>query len=327
MSLLQNALKLVQEETEEEQAIAEEVVPQETPIEEPVDEIEGVEETKTVVDIEVKEEQEASQEACTDCQTTQATHAKTSVFSSNLERAGGDIVVTNQDQLNNDKDLSFTYDEGKGSKEMVQLTGPLSEVYTRALNIYYAKKPVLDTDSIPEDISQAENEEIMASAFISPTELKEQMTVSKESVQLDDTSIAAVITEISQNKLSNAAQDKFVFVNDSIMTDIQNKEAGTVVFLSSKKEATKPEVIDTVQSAACKKNKNVILVVEAETKFFSGGMGMRRKWLDLSENSNYNPNFSEEEFKYAAEKLYAENGINVIFGFEGFVNYLNQAAV
>lgn len=58
-------------------------------------------------------------------------------------------------QLNKDdgsegsKDASFTYDEGDGGKpDMIVMSGPLGQVMTQALGVYFAKKPY---DDEPED--------------------------------------------------------------------------------------------------------------------------------------------------------------------------------
>ncbi len=50
-----------------------------------------------------------------------------------------------------DTDLNrFTYDEGGGIKDKIIMTGPLSQVFTQALNILFEKKPLELTDNPPQ---------------------------------------------------------------------------------------------------------------------------------------------------------------------------------
>ncbi len=49
-----------------------------------------------------------------------------------------------------DKLNSFTYDEGGGVKDKIVMTGPLSQVFTQALNILFEKKPLQLTNNPPE---------------------------------------------------------------------------------------------------------------------------------------------------------------------------------
>ena len=101
----------------------------------------------------VKKTPEVSNESCDTCQNTvvassNMTTTTTTTNTSGAVDLGGDTTTRVEN--------GFTYDDGKGKKDVVQLTGPLSEAYTRALNLYYAKKPILDADSVPDDISEAD---------------------------------------------------------------------------------------------------------------------------------------------------------------------------
>lgn len=220
---------------------------------------------------------------------------------------------------------SFTYDEGKGRKEIVQLSGPLSEIYTRALNIYYAKKPAFDEEQIPEDISQADTDALMSAAMLTPTRTESQ--ASAESIQLDDEKLRAVLTAIQKDKLDQEHEDKFEFVNDCIAADIEATEPDVIAFMSPYDSALKPEVIDTVQTAARNKNKDVVMVITDNTHFFTKGMGARNNWIDLSDDAQYNPVYGDKTFDAAVESIYISNGIKVVNCFNGLICYLNKRKV
>ena len=264
-------------------------------------------ESKICLDDNEESMESTSQENCADCDIP---------TSSNL--------VTNQpvkEQNGEDKN-SFTYDEGKGKKDIIQLSGPLSEVYTRALNIYYAKKPAFDTDSMPEGLSQSDTEALMSSSMIAKTGDQ----ASQESAQLDDTHMRAIVAAVHSNRLNEEAKDKFEFVNDSVISDIKNTQTDVVAQFTPFEDALKPEVIDTVQTAAEDKNKQVIMVITDNDHFFSRAMNADRRHIDLSENANYNPVFGPKEFDAAVESLYVSNGITVVNGFKGLVQHLNTLA-
>ena len=246
-----------------------------------------------------------SVEDCVDCNTTNTSN-----------------MVTNQPTTNDsDKDKgSFTYDEGKGKKDIVQLTGPLSEVYTRALNIYYAKKPAFDTDSMPEGMSQSDTEALMNSSMIAKTE----DAPSQESAQLEDSHMRAVIAAVHSAKLNEEAKDKFEFVNDSIISDIQNSQTDIVAQFTPFEDALKPEVVDAVQTSAEDKDKQIVMVITDNDQFFTKAASTGRKHIDLSENASYNPVFGPKDFDTAIESIYISNGVTVVNGFEGLVNYLNS---
>ena len=253
-----------------------------------------------------------SQEGCSDCE---AAREETTVASQPVN-ANGNLVST---QPAADSEKGFTYDEGKGTKNIVQLTGPLSEFYTRALNIYYAKKPAFDADSVPENITQTETENLLSSSMIA-------QTISKESVQLDDSELRAVVATVQEARLTEKAQDKFAFVNDSILSDIEDSEAQTLVQFTSSANAMRPAVIDLVRTKAEDKNKNVIMVITDETKFFTQGAGITRRWIDLSENSEYNPVYKHQQVNAALESLYGDHVKKIVFGFENLIDYLNEQA-
>lgn len=275
-----------------------------------------VQETYDLSTEDIKEDLESlSEENCVDCGDKATT-------------VSGNFITNQPAVVKEDKDSGdFTYDEGKGKKDIVQLTGPLSEVYTRALNIYYAKKPAFDTDSIPDGLSQSETEDLMNSAMIAqdPDKLAEGK-MATESAQLEDTNMRAIIAAVQDYQLVDEAQSKFAFVNDSLITDIKDAQTDIVAQFTPFENALKPEVVDAVHSSAEDKGENVVMVITDNDHFFTHGLSANKKFINLNENSNHNPVFGPKDFDAAIESLYTSKGIKVVNGFEGLVTHLNTLA-
>lgn len=270
----------------------------------------------------VSKENHYSEEACAGC----AANASANVSAGNLVTVDGNTkaeAITNSGSFppkGEQPSDGFTYDEGKGRKDIVQLTGPLSEVYTRALNIYYAKKPAFDADSVPEGMSQTETEELLNASMIP------KLQQASESVQLQDSQMQAVLTDVLSTKLDDKAKDKFDFVNDSILSDLKETDPKVTAYFMPFKSAMHPEVIDLVTTKASDRNKEIVMVITDETKALSKGQGVRRHWIDLNENSTVNPTFTSNDKSMALESVYINNGVKVVNGFSGFVQYLNALA-
>ena len=71
--------------------------------------------------------------------------------SCNSNKYGYSEVKQGQDTNGRLKD-GFTYDDSKGIKDSVILTGPLSEVYTKALNITLRKTPLVKPEEDTPDL-------------------------------------------------------------------------------------------------------------------------------------------------------------------------------
>lgn len=217
-----------------------------------------------------------------------------------------------------DKKASATYDEGKGTKEIIQLTGPLSEVFTRALNIKFAKKPAFDSESVPDNISESELDELSASTKIAGL----KSSVSKESQQQEESEMLDIIETLKKNNDKDELIDKFNFVHSNIVTDLKDTTPAVKVHMVPSTAVFKPSVIDVVQEDAEDKNKEVVLLITDETKFFAKGVGIKNKYLDLSENSTYNPVFNHHRDFPALESIYNGYDTKIIVGVESFLKYL-----
>ena len=272
-----------------------------------------------------------SQENCVGCGTTTtvSTVARNLSNGTNVVNQGGyRDGAEYRKGGEGDGDLKFSYNKGENTKEIVQLTGPLSEIYTRALNIYYRKKPAFDEHTVPEDITQDEREQLLLSSLLTPERTVQDEKVvkadsSNESAAQDDAIYQAVVDDVVHNEIYTP--DNYVFVNDNVESPEQ-AEADALVHIHTVTDALKPEVIDVVNTDA-EKNKNVVLVV-TNTDIFDApadpNSGTKLQFIDTEENETYHPSLDTPDLEGALESLYAKNGIKYVKEFSGFIKYLNN---
>lgn len=94
--------------------------------------------------------------------------------------------------LNSQGNQSVTLDDGDGEKDLIVMTGPLGEAYTKALGVYFAKKPIGEPsdggeiEKYPGDTSEATKSEDKA----------ENQSVASETAALD-TTIGAALADVA----------------------------------------------------------------------------------------------------------------------------------
>ena len=269
-----------------------------------------------------------SQESCVGCGATTTVSTTVKNISDGtrvVEQGGNKDGVEYKEGENNG--LKFSYNKGENTKEIVQLTGPLSEIYTRALNIYYRKRPAFDEHTVPEDITQDEREQLLLSSLLTPERDENGKVVtsqaSAESAVQDNEFIQAIVQDVTDETLPEDVADDYIFVNDT--TEFQDpSEINATVHIHTVTDALKPEVVDIVNTDA-EKNKNVVLVV-TDTGVFNTtapiDTGTKLKIIDTEEKETYNPSIDTPDLEGALESLYAKNGITYVKEFSGFIKYL-----
>lgn len=269
-----------------------------------------------------------SQENCVGCGTTTTVSTTVKNISDGtrvVEQGGNKDGVEYKE--GDDNNLKFSYNKGENTKEIVQLTGPLSEIYTRALNIYYRKRPAFDEHTVPEDITQDEREQLLLSSLLTPERDENGKVItsqaSAESAVQDNEFIQAIVQDVTDEVLPEDIADSYIFVNDT--TEFQDpSEIDATVHIHTVTDALKPEVIDVVNTDA-EKNKNVVLVV-TDTGVFDItapiDTGTKLKIVDTEEKETYNPSIDTPDLEGALESLYTKNGITYVKEFSGFIKYL-----
>ena len=206
----------------------------------------------------------------------------------------------------------FTYDDGKGVKDSVILTGPLSEVYTKALNITLRKTPLIkpeeDTPDLTTKVSVKNNTD--ENPIIGTEALKEE----------DDT---LVVLNLLKDKLSESDADEVDknYEFTTLASDPSNVVANIAVMTAS--DAIRPEIVDKIQSyKETNANHDTILVVSVPTNSGSEGTKINQKLINLNPRANV---LGDEapQLEKAFESLYERNGIKVFYGAEGLIEAIS----
>jgi hypothetical protein len=211
----------------------------------------------------------------------------------------------------------FTYDEGKGIKDSVILSGPLSEVYTKALNISLKKVPLEASEETPEDLTRA----IDTSVADKDENVSDSGVVANENLIEEEllNSLATLNIAVKEQKKLN---DNFEFT--TLATDPNNIVANINVLTPA--EASKASNVDEIQKyKENNENQDTILVVTVPTMAGSEGTKINQKLVNLGEEHPlvFGDPHEETKYKEAFETLYESNGIKVFYGLEGFKQALD----
>lgn len=205
----------------------------------------------------------------------------------------------------------FTYDDSKGVKDSVILTGPLSEIYTKALNITLRKTPLVKSEEESPNLSSLDDEveqNIRSDKSIAATEsMKEEDDILVALNGLKNNLSSGEINDIDQNYTFSTIDEnpKNVVANIAVMTP---------------DDASSPEVVDKLQTyKETNSNQDTILVVTVPTNNGSEGTKIYNKLINLNPKANI---LGEDSSAYeqAFENLYEKRGIKVYYGPEGFID-------
>lgn len=200
-----------------------------------------------------------------------------------------------------------TYNEGDGVQDQVVMTGPLSTVYTKALNIYFAKTEIDGSDTD-------------APAEIVPIESN---AVATESAAID-TMIAKNLTDVLDKKEASEFVNSVNVVPDS---DDIFVNPNTIVMGTDATSVLKPETVEEVQvlKDRCEAgNKDFILFVGPDAE---GNDLMHDVGYQLAESDEESNAFNAgDQFKRATEAIYDRIGVEVVYGFSDLSKRLKKAS-
>lgn len=207
------------------------------------------------------------------------------------------IALAELEEVNvTDDKNSVTYDEGGGKKDLVVMTGPLSNIYTRALNLYFAKK---DVNDLPTE------------------EVSESNAVATESAMIQTVLNTAVADHI---KSQESSLDSVEIVSQS--QDIERTPT-TIIFSTDAASARNPEVIEAAELESNRyeeSGKDWFIFVGPS----ANGEKIEQQVVeaDVDESSEINAFNTAEQFNRATESIYATRGMKVVFGFDKLVERL-----
>lgn len=188
---------------------------------------------------------------------------------------------------------AVTYNEGNGVSDTILMTGPLSEVYTRALGVYFKKEP-LDT-------------------------------VIMESQAIDNSVATAVLDSGVGNGLKEVADAIKLQSSDTFMGD---SGVSATVFAVDQTMMNRPEVIEAVNKLSEKAKRegidyvmavNVSPLKENSDVF----MDSNSCYYGIHDNKVNSENVGKA-FTRATECYCESKGMNVVFGFEAFAMWLTE---
>lgn len=204
--------------------------------------------------------------------------------------SGAGQAVVNADNV----DGSVTYNEGNGVPDTIVMTGPLSEVYTKALGVYFKKEP-LDT-------------------------------VSVESQAMD----SALISSVVDSKVEAGLKEVASAVGLKTPGNYNDEVVSATVLAVDQTMMNRPEVIDSlekIRDKASRDGTDYVMVVNIEPleKINEVFMGSNKTVVGLN-SGEINSETVGKSFSRATECYCAQQGMNVVFGFEGFALWATDHA-
>ena len=240
-----------------------------------------------------------SQESCASCQAQSSAVVQP--------------AATPESSANNPGADEFTYDEGKGEKELIQITGPLSEVFTKALNVYYAKEPILTEKNIPENISQSDTALLAESSKIDQH--------SNESMINTETNLNAILDYIVAQDPGSTIGDSYDFTTDSNMKDMDDPDM--IVKSMEIEEALEPETVSKVEDAANAGKSEMVLVISNKPYYSSATANdVKLEYVNIAQQ--YASPYVTSEDEVALEKLYTHPKIKTVLGVPELFSYLKE---
>lgn len=235
--------------------------------------------------------------------------------------------ATTQTQLlqrsnaNSNDAAKFTYDEGNGEKELILLTGPLSQAYTDALNIYYQKKPI--TGEFDEAIADAEltgqEKTVVAQSSVTSG-------VATETQAMDETMLTGLVSEIKHAHIEDDLSKYYNFRHEKEVFDgVQDHDKPVdVVEVIDPAHLTQIEYINKIQEKKPNPYTRFIYLVEAKNKGETQGVDVRKRFVNVRDIDPLSHFFGDIESQQAFEHLKETSHATFVFGMEGLITYLSN---
>lgn len=241
-------------------------------------------------------QQNVSKEGCVDCAAA-------------LSQTGGGIPSNPSPGVSGGQEKdNFTYNEGNGVKDKIVLTGPMSEQYTQALAVYFAKR-TLDSEGneVPPE---------------TPAEVAQQMLSTESIMMMEDEAMRKAFDEVHQASPVGHLGEFYDFAQ------IENDPDGVTVsgYFMSDSIALQPEVVEQVEQHVRDSNKRVIVVVVGASQGVTRGTGFRQKFIEVDTAGKQTMFDQGSELSLAREAYYDKKGITVVNGVLGFFQELQRTA-
>lgn len=191
-----------------------------------------------------------------------------------------------------DKPNAATYNQGNGEDQVFMMTGPMGDMYTKALAVRFAKEPLGEESTNPE--------------------------VSVESQSQDSMLASAVIAQAHIEKQKDNLRNIQIVGQTATLTATPQVIAYVVHAKDSMNPDTVVKINDWVEKAKASK-RNVIMICDTN-KPMQNWMGTNANVID---DGKILSSFElGQGFSRATESYYEKMGVPVIFGMEAFVDYV-----
>lgn len=191
---------------------------------------------------------------------------------------------------------NFTYNDGKGQTETIVMDGPLSQIYSKALNLYFAKKPV--------DI-----------------EVHDSLSAAFESAAIDAAISQAidVSNDIEVQTQQTLAGYKIVPAN----MDVVESPNAIIYTTSAKRDLIDRDfnVIEQANDRYTKAGKEFIVFIAPEFGV-NGPVVQKDIWLDFDKVRKLNALNISDKFKRSTEEFFEAHGIKAVVGVENLLEWL-----
>ncbi len=223
-----------------------------------------------------------------------------------------------------------TYNDGKGIKDTVVVDGPLSEVFTKALNVKFKKQPITGEETPNEEqvVTKQEALDQQQKDPILRKNTNEKIGIANESQQ-QDVEEEFVFNELDKNS------EQFKYIANSF--DFVQKGEVPIKVTSKTTIFTVGDFLKTSNLVTMAEDKTdspvehiVVLVSDALGRTRQTTTTTKFVTIPTSEDNFKETVFkNEEQFKEVnavVESHFKPNGYKVVFGIEQYADYLAQMA-
>lgn len=221
----------------------------------------------------------------------------------------------------NNSSAKFTYDEGEGQKELIVLTGPLSQAYTDALNIYFEKKPI--TGEFDEVVNDAE---LTGQEKTALAQSNIASGVANETQANDETILTGLIRELKYVDAGNDLPKYYDFKNDSQVFDsVQpNSKPVNIVEIVDPETLAQTDYINKVQERQPNPYTRFIYLVQAKNKGEMLGACVVKRLVNVQDVDPLINYLTEIDEIHAFEHLKDCANAKFVFGLKGLIDHLKD---
>lgn len=238
---------------------------------------------------------------------------------------GADGKVVNGYDGKNDpnaiKQTDHTYSDGEGVHDTVMIKGPLSEVFTKALNVSLKKQPLQPQQEspTPETVTEQAAEE---KSDLLKQHSAEKIGFGTESSQIDESNLQYLVREFDEHSAEiKFVANKFDFCTPDELPKNVNCQA-TLISMTDFMSPTKVcEILDQAPNSKVQR----VLVVVSDSLGRASGHTTQQRLVDVHYTGDEYSNLKHNpQFNTAVEDHFKPIDMKVVIGIEGFFAFLED---